>query len=121
MIKLKEGQKVYGTDGKQYLIERGDMVKTLHINEGSNKLPYDVLIDGIVDQDTGFNVRQYKNKNYRSFTVTKGTPYEFVYVNNNSDGSVMFRINIFTEIGDTCYSCLAYDSVKDARHDGWPV
>ena len=58
MIKLKEGQKVYGTDGKQYLIERGDMVKTLHINEGSNKLPYDVLIDGIVDQDTGFNVRQ---------------------------------------------------------------
>jgi len=27
MIKLKEGQKVYGTDGKQYLIEKGDFLQ----------------------------------------------------------------------------------------------
>jgi len=118
MIKLKEGQKVYGTDGKQYLIERGDMVKT-SIKEGfDNKLPYEVLVDGrfTMERDRPFG----GNKSPRGESVKNGH-YEVAWLNKNSDGSVIFRINIQTPGDEWFYSVLGYSSIQEARSDGWDL
>lgn len=67
MIKLKEGQKVYGTDGKQYLIERGDILK-----EGKSA---SITLDVASDSDKDFN-------NFLKLTKKSGIAYDIINMNS---------------------------------------
>lgn len=85
------------------------------LKEAENKLPYDVLVDTLNGK------RQKKNKAPWNFTsLVKGLPFNYEFVHKNSDGSVMFKISADVEKG-VATSTLAYDSVQEAKKDGWNI
>lgn len=51
-------------------------------------------------------------------SLVKGLPFNYEFVHKNSDGSVMFKISVETEKSEAT-SILAYNSIQEAKKDGW--
>jgi len=117
MIKLKEGQKILDEQGNVYLTEKNDLIES-KLNESMTILPYEVLVDGKIT--TKGDVKFGENK-VKSNPSLKRLPYKVAWFNRNSDGSVVFRIEIQVSEDEWFYSILGYNTTREAQIDGWDV